>query len=193
MFDLDSRVHLEEEQLSAGVHQEFDGAGTHVSGGTGHRERGMFEFGALFIGETGCRGLFDEFLVTSLEGTVALTDEHAGSVGVEDDLGFDVAGSVEIPFDVDLRVPEPGFRLASCPLEGSVETLCVSYDSQPLAAAAVCRLDRYRIPVFVCERSNLRHVAQGFDRSWYCSNPCPARGCLLYTSDAADDLTRVDL
>ena len=44
VFDLDSRVHLEEEEVAARVHEELDGPGVHVSRGPGNGERRVPSF-----------------------------------------------------------------------------------------------------------------------------------------------------
>ena len=98
--------------------QELDGAGVLVVGGGRHLERRLAERLALLGGDHRRRGLLDQLLVAALQRAIPFAQEHAVAVLVDDDLGLDVAGPLQVPLDVHLGVGEVGVGLAAGGLEG---------------------------------------------------------------------------
>ena len=59
------------------------------------------------------RRLLDELLVPPLDGALAVSELDYVSVGVREDLKFDVSGVLDLLFEVELPVPEAGDRLGA--------------------------------------------------------------------------------
>ena len=123
VLDLEPGVHLEEIEVAIRVDQEL----------------------ADLVGEANGRGLFDELLVTTLDGAVSFAEEVTCTIGVDDDLGFDMPGSLDVLLDVDGRVPEIGFGFPLGTLDGCFEFRLVPDYSQTLSATSCRRLDCNRV------------------------------------------------
>ncbi len=165
-LDLDAGVHLEEVELVA-LDEKLDRPRRHVSTGTGEVDGGSAERRAETIGETSGGGFLDELLVPTLHRAVTLAEKHHVAVAVGHDLGFDVAGSLEIALEVDLGVAEVGVGFPLGGLEGGLQLAFLPHDFEALAAAAVCRLDRKGVAVLGGEPGRFRHVDEWFERPGY--------------------------
>ena len=107
MFYLEAGVDFEEGD-GVTLHHVFDGAGAVVAGFTADGAGGGVDLFFLFGGEEGGGGFFDEFLEAALQGAVAGADDDDVAVLVGEDLGFDVAGTVEVLFDEAFAAAEGG-------------------------------------------------------------------------------------
>jgi hypothetical protein len=92
VFDLETRVHLQEvEALVGAAGDELDGAGAVVVHGA-REATGLFAHGhARFLIEQRRWRLFDDFLVAALDRAFALEQMHNVAVLVAHHLDFDVA------------------------------------------------------------------------------------------------------
>ena len=95
VLDLDPRVHLQEVEGAVFVEDAFHRPGVDVAGLLRERDRGLGEPLAKSFVELRRRCLLDQLLMASLDGTVALAQEH----------------------DVDLGAAEVRLRLAGRALE----------------------------------------------------------------------------
>ena len=94
--------------------------------------------------------------MTTLQRAVALTEEDPIAVSVHDDLGFDVAGELEVFLDVDLGILEIGVGLAPSGFEPVRQLALLAYDPQAFAPSTVRCLDGYRVAKLRCRRSDRR-------------------------------------
>ena len=81
-----------------------------------------------------------------------------------------MARHLEIPLDIDLGIGKPGLGFAASALERRLEVAGLVDDLQPLAAAAVRRLDGDREAVLVGERSDFVDVDRAVR---WCRAPMP--------------------
>src|SRR5688572_504271 len=90
MFDLEARVHLDEEKGALLVEQELDRPGVHVAGPTRDRERGRLQAPAERVVDGGRRAFLDHLLMAALGAAVALAERQEAAVRVRQDLHLDV-------------------------------------------------------------------------------------------------------
>ena len=93
MFDLQTRVHLQEVEAAVGVEQVLDSACPDVADRLGKRERRFAHLLPKCRAHRRRRGLFDDLLVPTLDGALALEQMHHVAVSVAEDLDFDVSGA----------------------------------------------------------------------------------------------------
>src|SRR5690606_35057505 len=106
VLHLDAGVHLDEVEVTLGVHEVFDGAGAFVVAGLGGLDRGLAHALAQVGREEGRGGFLDELLVAALHGAVAFAEVEGLAVGVGEDLELDVAGLLDVFLDIDRAVAE---------------------------------------------------------------------------------------
>ncbi len=119
MLDLQSGVHLEEEEASGFVRQELDGARTFVADRAGRRDRRL-EQPLAHAGrplDQWRRRLLDHLLVPPLDRALALADRPHGAVLVGHDLHLDVPAGLQVRLAEDGRVAERGCRLGARTVE----------------------------------------------------------------------------
>ena len=113
VFDLHARVHLDEVEFAAvHIHQELDGAGAFVVHMGADAAAEVADLGALFVGQIGGGGAFDDLLVAPLHGAVAFIEVIDRPVLVAEDLHLDVAGALDHLFEVSLAIAERRLGLA---------------------------------------------------------------------------------
>ena len=156
MFDLDAGVHLDEVEIARGVDDELDRAGVGVVGGADQPD------GRVAHRRAGCgiepRGgaLLDQFLVPPLHRAIALPQVDDVAVVVGDHLDLDVAGMLDVFFEIDVAVAERGLGLGLGLLEGGLQRQIVQGDAHAAPAAAGRRLDQHRKTQLVGQRHGLR-------------------------------------
>src|ERR1700761_141276 len=72
MLDLQPRVHLHEVEAAALLHDELHGPSSDVADRTRRVTRRLVHRSAPFFGHSGSRRLFEDLLMPSLHGTIAL-------------------------------------------------------------------------------------------------------------------------
>ena len=144
MFDLDARVHLHEVVRAVLVEQHLHGARAEIADRLRAEHGGVAHLLAQRRRHGRARRLFNQLLVASLDGAVALAEVDAVAVRVAEDLELDVARPLEVFLDVDGAVAERGERLGARHLEAARELLGVARDAHPLSAAAGRGLDDHR-------------------------------------------------
>ncbi len=142
VLDLDARVHLEEEELVA-RDERLDRADAVVADRLRRADPRFAQARADAFADLRGR-LFEELLVAPLQRTIPLADVHDVPMFIGEDLQLDVLGIIEIPFDVDRRVLEVGFRLALRSRERRGDLGERARDLEALAAAAARGFDRDR-------------------------------------------------
>jgi len=112
MFDLDAGVHLDEVEIARRLDDELDRAGVGVIGGPDQADgRVAHGFAGLRIQPR--RGAFlDQFLMAPLHRAIAFPQVDRVAVVVGDDLDLDVAGMLDVSFEIDLAVAEGGLGSA---------------------------------------------------------------------------------
>ena len=113
VLDLETRVHLEEEELSRVGQEHLDRPGIDVARGRGHRQRRIAHPGAELRRDRWCRRLLDDLLVASLRRAVALAEVDSSTSCVEEHLDLDVTRALEIALEDEPVVAEGPMRLAS--------------------------------------------------------------------------------
>ena len=185
VFDLESGVHLQEEELSRGlVHQELDGSRRPVADAAGQLQGRLTHDVALFGAEGGCRRLLDDLLVATLDRAFPLAQVDQAPVGVAQDLDLDVAGAGHVALQEYSVVAE---RTGGLPLGGGhrlCQVLGALHQVHALAAAACRRLDQDRIADLVVGRRVVRGGKGG-----HASSHCGLLGGQL-VAHRRDDLRR---
>ena len=117
VLDLEARVRLHEERLSAVSEQKLESADTDETCGAGERAGRLDQAVSDGLREIRSGGELDELLVTALEGAVALPQvpDRAGRIG--DDLDLDVARSLDQAFGVERADAESALRFGGAALE----------------------------------------------------------------------------
>ncbi len=106
VLDLDPRIHLDEDVMTALVEQELHSAGVAVPDVAGEGDRVGADLVAQLLGQVRSRRELDDLLVTALHAAVPLVEMNHVAVRVGQDLHFDVTGIEHGLFEVDRRIPE---------------------------------------------------------------------------------------
>ena len=157
VLDLDARVHLDEDVVTALVEQELDGARVGVVDLSG--ERDCIGANALpqFVGQVGRRGQFDDLLVPALHAAVAFEEVDDVAVRVGKDLHLDVTGIDHRLFEIHGGVAERRLCFPAGGLDRLGQRVGVCHAPHPAAAAAGHRLDEQRELYFICGLDELVH------------------------------------
>ena len=145
VFHLQAGVHLHEEEFTAGVEQEFHGAGADVADGLGRPYRGFAHGLAQLGAQAGSRGFFHHFLVAALDRAVALVEVQAVAVLVGKDLDLHVPWLEQVFFHQHPRIAERRlcFTLGRGQCFGQLAD--VLHHLHALAAATGGGLEQHRI------------------------------------------------
>ena len=161
VFDLDARVDLDEvERARVDIHEEFDSARAAVADGRAELDGGRADARAQVLRQADGRRHFHDFLVTALDGAVALPQVHQVAVRVAEDLHLDVLGVGDVPFEEHLVASEGHERLALCLLQLVGELALAGYDPHAATAAAEARFNHQREANGACRRNDRVRVAQ---------------------------------
>ena len=95
------------------IHQEFDGARAFIVHVFADAAAQIAQFRALFAGQIGGRGAFDDFLVAALDRTVALKKMIHAAMPVAEDLNLHMAGAGDHLFQIALAIAKGGFGFAA--------------------------------------------------------------------------------
>ena len=146
MLDLQSRVHLDEEELvgAVGRDEELDGARAAVVDARRGRAGGRAEARAGGGVDHRRRRLLDDLLVPALQRALALAEVDDGAVRVGEHLHLDVPRALDEPLQQQRVVAERGGRHAAGRRERLGQLRRRAHDLHPLAAAARGRLDEQR-------------------------------------------------
>src|ERR671910_743694 len=91
MFDLETGVHLHEEERAVLVQQEFHRAGPDIANGLGGSHGGLTHPPPGRQVEVGGRRLLHDLLMAALDRAVALEQVDAVALGISEDLDLDMA------------------------------------------------------------------------------------------------------
>lgn len=114
VFYLDAGIHFHEIEVAVFVEEEFDGAEAFVADGFACFDSGFAHLLAEFFGQYRGGGFFEEFLVASLDGTIAFAEVDDIAVLVAGDLDFDVSRLFDVFFDVEAAISEGGLSFLLC-------------------------------------------------------------------------------
>ena len=143
MLDLETRVHLEEEELArCVVQQELHRACVDVADLSGERHGGGGDAVALLGSDRRCGCLLEHLLVTALRGAVALEEVQHVSVVVADDLDLHVTAGLDVLLHEHGVVAEGRGRLAPRRRQRLGVLLLAAHDAHALAAATGGGLDQ---------------------------------------------------
>src|SRR5208283_3012131 len=107
VLDLYARIHFDEVKVLVLVEQEFQGANRAVADGCGGLACCAQKLYAPRVVERHRRCLLDQFLVSALDGALALAHGD-GRRAITQNLHLDVAGPSDVALQVDCRVVESG-------------------------------------------------------------------------------------
>jgi len=144
MFDLKSRVQLEEVELAVASEQELGGSGAGIAGGPGERRGRFAEASAEGRIDHWRRCFLDDLLVTTLKRAFALAEVHDVPVRVPEQLHLDVARPGLVALENKPIVAERPGGFAASAGDGVAEVLGSLEHVHPFAAAARARLDEDR-------------------------------------------------
>ena len=100
VFDLQSRIHLEEEEVAGRVVDNvFDGAGRVVPDRGGESNSCLAEAGPGGIRQVGCRRFLEQLLIAPLHRAFACAEVDDVAVLVADDLHLDMARASDVSLD----------------------------------------------------------------------------------------------
>ena len=156
MLNLKPGVHFHEikravlREVLAG--DELDGAGAHVTNGFGCVDGGLAHRCPARRRHARRWRLFEHFLVAALHRAVALEQINAISVGIGEDLDFDVPGTSQVFLDQHVFGTEGRRRLAPARGERGKEVLAFFDPPHSFSTTASRRLDQYRVAHGICLR-----------------------------------------
>ena len=145
VLDLQAGVHFHEVKAAVLVQQELDRTGADIVDRPGAIGRRGTHALPQIRAEPRRGRLFEDFLMAALDRTVALEQVHAITLGIGEDLQFDVARPGQVAFDQYLVVAETGAGLASRRNQRGRKLLRVLDQAHALAPAAGAGLDQLRV------------------------------------------------
>ena len=141
VLDLQARVHLDEKEFAVLI-EEFEGAHTLVAELAQCLDGQRAEPVALFRVERRRGRFFEHLLMRALQRAVALPQMDDATLAVAEDLDLDVAGPLEMAFEIDLRAAEERGRLVLRYRQHPGELGAVAGHLHAAAAAARAGLDQ---------------------------------------------------
>ena len=136
MFDLDAGIHLHEVEVVVCIDEELNGAGAVVADGCRSGKGGRAEPLAQVGVNYGRGAFFEQLLVPSLNGALALAEVDDVPVLVAEDLDFDVARLFDGALHVHGVAGKGGTRFAACHLIGFLQFIHCANDPHPAPTAA---------------------------------------------------------
>src|SRR5437868_786902 len=113
VLDLQTRVHLEKVEVALAINQELDGASVRVICRLRHAHRHFAHAASHFIVDDWGRRFLNDLLMASLHRTFALSEINRVAALIAKDLDFNMAGTLDKAFEVNLTVAERPLRLAA--------------------------------------------------------------------------------
>jgi hypothetical protein len=145
MLDLQASIHFQEVEGLVGTDDELDGTGALILHRLGQRH-GLLTHGfADAVVDEGRRGFLDDFLVPSLNRTLAFEQIDGVAKGVGDELDFDMVRSLDKLLDEHAIVAKAVARLVAAGVKAFGGLLVVVGDAQSLAATTGRGLDHDRV------------------------------------------------
>ena len=141
MLDLDAAVDLDEIGLALGVHQELQRSQVLVPGLDHGSDGSLAEVLALGLGQGRTGRLFDDLLMATLDGAVALAQVDGVAEAVHGHLDLDVAIVAEVLLHVEGIVTEGSLGLRAADLEDGLELSRCPDEPHSLAAATAGGFD----------------------------------------------------
>ena len=151
MFNLDTRVHLDEIVVALSINEEFNGTGTAVINMTRDLERIFADGLALLCGQYQRWCEFDDFLVTALDGAVTFKHVNKVAMLVTEDLYFDVFWMFDVLFNKNVGDPESLLGFAGRTVVFLFHLVFGTHDAHPTAAATGAGLEDDRITGYLGE------------------------------------------
>jgi hypothetical protein len=148
VFDLEPGIDFEEVVAGfgggGGAHEELDGGSADIGDGGAEADGIGHKFRAEgFVYGWGWR-LLDELLVAALDGAVAFAEVEDGTVGIANDLDFDVVGVEDEALEEEPAVSETGGRLAPGAGDNRGQIVCRVEASHAAAAPTGAGLEHER-------------------------------------------------
>ncbi len=162
VLDLDAGVHFDEEPVVL-IHvvEKLDGARVVVADAFGEFHGGV----AKLLPHDGIEVHgwrdFDDFLVTALDGAIALVEVDDVAISVTEDLDFDVFGALDVSLEEDCRVAEGVFRFRAGFGEETGELGRFLDDTHAATAATEGGLDDEREADFVGDGEGFVGIGDG--------------------------------
>ena len=161
MLDLDPRVHLDEEELTAlGVDEELDRARAAIADRRAQGDGGLEQTGSGLLGQARRRRLLDHLLAATLQRAVALVQMNR-RLAIAENLNLDVTGRRDEPLDVQPLVVKSPRGLTRCSLKLACELASFTDDADSASAATTGRLQHHRVTDFAGHGDSLLDVGHG--------------------------------
>ncbi|CAB4912346.1 unannotated protein [freshwater metagenome] len=146
MLHLQAGVHLEEEEVSLFVGEEFDGACALVADGLGCQCGCLEQLLAHAVDafDERRRSFLDDLLVPALDRAFTLAHRPHRAESIGHDLNFDVPPGFDVPLDEHRSIAEGRQGFSSGCLELRLQCIETADDAHPPTAAARGGLDQYR-------------------------------------------------
>ena len=141
VFDLNTRVHLDEHVVAALVEQELDGARAGVVDLPGEGDGVGADPHPHLVGQVRCGSQLDDLLVATLHAAVALEKVHHIALAVGQYLHLDMTRTHHGLLEIDHRVAERRLRLTAGCFDRLGERIGIGDASHAAATAARHRLD----------------------------------------------------
>ena len=132
------------------VENEFHGAGVTVADCFHQCFGGGLQFAANRVGQVGCGGFFQHFLVATLGGTVALAEGDRVALAITENLHFDMAGTGDIFFDKNAIVGKVVGAQSAHGIPGLVQAGGAFTDLHADAATTGGTFQHHRVADLVC-------------------------------------------
>jgi len=163
MLDLEAGVDLKEIKIVLGVDEEFDRAGVAIAASAREKDSGVAHLFPQAGRHDGRGRFFDDLLVASLDGTLALAERDDAAVSVGEDLDFDVARLLEIFFKIEAGIIKGvcGFGRGVTPRCGEFDV--AGNDTHAFAAAASDSLEQNGIAHVLGEGLRFLEIFDGSD------------------------------
>src|SRR5262249_52024677 len=136
MLDLDACVHLHEIESLSFINEEFERAHIRVPYFFHRADNAVAQLGTQFRSHDHRWRLFDELLMTPLDGALAFAEMDHVSVLVRHDLDFDMTGFLDEFFDIAMRYAECICRFGLCGLQCTQQLSPILDDSHTATAPA---------------------------------------------------------
>ena len=118
MFHLDTCIHLHKVEVSVRLQKELNGSCIFIMRRFCRSDRSVAHFLSELIVQRYAGGLFDQFLMVSLNGTVTLAQVHHISKAVRHDLEFHMTGMADKALHIHCSIAESHHRFLLCGCEG---------------------------------------------------------------------------
>mmetsp|Transcript_38226 Transcript_38226/g.74046 ORF Transcript_38226/g.74046 Transcript_38226/m.74046 type:complete len:354 (+) Transcript_38226:2589-3650(+) len=159
VLDLETSIHFDEVVMSLLVHKELTGSGILILGSLREANSIATDGFSHFVCDQRSRCHLDDFLVTSLDGTVTLEQVDNVPVFVTDDLHLNVPWVLNELLEEHTTVPKSRSRLRGSSDETFRQLILVPAQTHSTTSSAERGLSHDRVTDFIGELQSFFHIA----------------------------------